>query len=84
MSSYSNMDVQGFRDCIKKEDLSQFISDCIQAFNCTVVNSEDSNYSSGETYFQYCDAAPRLNLEAYAKSIFEFHTKHLTFDRRYS
>ena len=46
------------------------------------VDSAESNYSAGDTFFQYCDEPPRIRLEAYAKSIFDHHTRHMKFDRR--
>lgn len=58
--------------------------DCLKAYNCKKpvadngVSSSDY-HSSGSTYFQRADVAPRSCLEDLALQIFQFHTKNTMF-----
>lgn len=74
--------MDSYNDCLLKTEIPSLVQDCVLAFNCSVVDAAESNYSAGDTFYLNCDVKPRIRLEAYAKSIFDHHTQNKKFDRR--
>ena len=80
---WTDSSFEGFLNCIPEHKFNKFVSDCEKCFSCTSVEKK-SNYSDGQTYFQSCDAAPTNALEAFASSVFDFHSRNVKeFDRKY-
>ena len=56
-----------------------FASECLKAFTCRAMSSAE-NYSTGSTFFVHADSKPITLLESLALSIFNFHSKSLSYD----
>lgn len=81
-----NYEFSSYHNCLPLDlkIIDNLKHDCLEAYNCKTTridnNVSPSDYhSSGSTYFQRADAAPRSCLEDLALQIFHFHTKDTQF-----
>jgi hypothetical protein len=65
---------------IVSEKVDELRQDCVQIFNSRAISANSENYSTGSTYFVKANETPRTGLEQLALSIFQQHTKGMTFD----